>query len=66
MTATVIYLRDYDWVPPRARVRGEGSAEVVILPVVRVDRRDEGEVLVRRGRQSLLGWPPGSMLGDPA
>lgn len=56
----VIQLRDWDWLrPPDEKLR-EGSAEVVFLPVVRVERCIEEILKPKRRRRSLLaaGEPP--------
>lgn len=57
MTAVIIQLRDYARPPARCVVREDGG-EVVILPVIRVERLVEAMLKpVARPRRSLLGDP---------
>lgn len=57
MTADVVQLRDWDWLRPIEGPMRTEPAEVVILPVVRVERLIDGIVSKppRAGRKSLLG-----------
>lgn len=54
MTADLIQLRDWDWLRPPDDPPRSGNAEVIVLPVVRVERAIEE---CRRVRKSLLGEP---------
>lgn len=59
MTGEVLQLRDFDRRPAVATPRDE-PAEVIILPVVRVERAVKAigaDVLRRHVRHSLLGDP---------
>lgn len=56
MTAEVVQFRDYD--RPRVCVRRDDPAEVIVLPVVRIERYVADVVADgarERGRRSLLG-----------